>query len=182
LEAAAVNARALLTCALLLASSRAAADPGRGGDAGAALHDSRAAAAGAQAATARGEGAVAPSPAEASLVRSTEGERPPLDVTRMRFDAASVREVMRHRAPEIQKCYERVLAETGGRFQGRVVLQFVIDREGLVSRAKILRKKSTLREARVHDCVLAVRTWHFPKPADERDHPVEYPFDLKVVR
>jgi hypothetical protein len=28
--------------------------------------------------------------------------------------------------------------------------------------------------------VLTMKYWPFPKPGDNRDHPIEYPFDLKV--
>lgn len=104
------------------------------------------------------------------------------DVAQLPFDAQTIRQVMQARTPEVQACYERVLAETRSRLQGRVMLQFVIGLEGEVSAAKVVRGKTTLRSARVHDCVLAVRGWRFPRPNDARPHPIEYPFDLKVIR
>jgi TonB family protein len=104
-----------------------------------------------------------------------------LDVNRMLFDAESIRQVVRHHMPEVQRCYERVLADTGQKLEGRVMIRFVIDPNGNVSEAKLVPKKSTLKDERVVDCVLAMRRWPFPRPGDDRDHPIEYPFDLKVV-
>lgn len=103
-----------------------------------------------------------------------------LDVSRMLFDAESIRQVVSFHMPEIQECYEGVLAETGKKIEGKVVVSAVIDSEGRVTSAKPLPKKSTLREPRVVECVLAMRGWAFPKPGDNRDHPIEYPFALSV--
>lgn len=118
-----------------------------------------------------------------SLEQKPEQETAPkreLDVSRMLFDAESIRQVVSFHMPEIQECYEGVLSETGKRIEGKVVVSAVIDSEGRVTSAKVLPKKSTLREPKVVDCVLAMRGWAFPKPGDNRDHPIEYPFVLSV--
>lgn len=124
------------------------------------------------AATTAGKGAPAGQPAAPA--------KEELDVSRMFFDAESIRQVVRHHMPEIQECYEKVLADTGKKIEGRVVVGLIIDTNGIVSEARVLPKKSSLKDDRVHDCVLAIRRWFFPKPGDNRDHPIEYPFDLKV--
>ncbi|MGC4113295.1 MAG: AgmX/PglI C-terminal domain-containing protein [Myxococcales bacterium] len=103
-----------------------------------------------------------------------------LDVSRMLFDGEGVRQVVKFYMPEIQECYERVLADTGSKLEGRVVVGFIVDTNGNVTDARVLQKKSTLKNDRVHDCVLKMKYWAFPKPGDNRDHPIEYPFDLKV--
>ncbi len=103
-----------------------------------------------------------------------------LDVSHMLFDAESVRQVVSFHMPEIQECYEGVLAETGKKIEGKVVVSAVIDPAGRVTSAKALPMKSTLREPKVVECVLAVRGWTFPKSGDNRDHPIEYPFVLSV--
>ncbi|MBI5543301.1 MAG: energy transducer TonB [Deltaproteobacteria bacterium] len=103
-----------------------------------------------------------------------------LDTSKMVFDQESIRQVVKFHMPEIQECYEKVLADTGAKLEGRVVVGFIISAEGNVSEARVLAKKSSLKDDRVHDCVLAMRAWGFPKPNDNRDHPIEYPFDLKV--
>lgn len=106
--------------------------------------------------------------------------KPALDVSKMMFDAESIRQVVKHHMPEIQECYEKVLADTGQKLEGRVIVGVIIDPAGMVSDARVLVKKSTLKDDRIHDCVLAIRRWAFPPPGDNRDHPIEYPFDLKV--
>ena len=105
-----------------------------------------------------------------------------LDVSRMLFDGESVRTVVKFHMPEILECYEKVMADTGTRLQGRVVVGFIVDTNGNVTDARVLVKKSTLKDDRVHDCVLLMKYWPFPKPGDDRDHPIEYPFDLKITQ
>ncbi|MFN7131172.1 MAG: AgmX/PglI C-terminal domain-containing protein [Myxococcales bacterium] len=105
------------------------------------------------------------------------------DLTGMPFDRLAVQTVVQHHMPEIQECYEGVLADTGQRIEGRVSVGFIVDSEGMVSQARALPKKSTMKDPRVVECVLSsVRRWRFPRPGDNRDHPIEYPFDLKVVK
>ncbi|HEY3447460.1 MAG TPA: AgmX/PglI C-terminal domain-containing protein [Myxococcales bacterium] len=105
-----------------------------------------------------------------------------LDVSRMMFDGEGVRTVVKFYMPEIQECYEKVLADTGTKLEGRVVVGFIVDTNGNVTEARVLNKKSTLKDDRVHDCVLKMKYWVFPKPGDNRDHPIEYPFDLKITQ
>jgi len=108
--------------------------------------------------------------------------KPALDLARMPFDHESIRQVVKFHMSEVQDCYEKVLADTGLKIEGRAVVGFVIDGNGNVTEARPLAKKSTLKDDRVLDCLLAVRTWAFPKPPDIGDHPIEYPFDLKVTK
>ncbi len=106
-----------------------------------------------------------------------------LDVSKLPFDRMAIQQVVQHHMPAIQSCYEEVLADTGQALNGRVMVGFIVDPEGFVSEARALPKKSTMKDARVIDCVVSnVRRWRFPKPGDNRDHPIEYPFDLKVVK
>ncbi|MGI5863181.1 MAG: AgmX/PglI C-terminal domain-containing protein [Myxococcales bacterium] len=110
-------------------------------------------------------------------------EQPGLDVSRMPFDPESIRQVVKFHMPEIQRCYEKVLSDSGKRLEGRVMVGFTIDLNGNVTELKALPKKSTVKDDRVVDCVLlAARRFVFPKPPDNRIYPIEYPFDLKVTR
>jgi hypothetical protein len=104
-----------------------------------------------------------------------------LDVSRMMFDAEGIRTVFNFHMPEVQECYEKVLADSGKKIEGKVVVGLIIDANGSVSEARVLAKKSTLKDDRVHECVLQVKGWAFPKAGDNRDHPIEYPFNLKVA-
>jgi TonB family protein len=119
---------------------------------------------------------------QAAGVTGEAGAPASTPVERMPFGPQAIRQIIQERTPEVQACYERVLADTRARLQGRVVVRFIIGLDGQVSSAKVLRRGTTLNDARVHDCVLAVRGWQFPRPSDDREHPVEYPFDLKVVK
>jgi hypothetical protein len=109
--------------------------------------------------------------------------KPDIDVARMPFDARSIQEVVRFHMSEIQACYEEALRESGTKIEGRVQVNFVIDPTGTVTYAKANAKKSTVSEPRVVDCVVeTLRKWPFPKPSDNRDHPIDYPFELRVLR
>ncbi len=126
------------------------------------------------------DGGTRPAAAGASGPAAGVPGKKELDVSRMMFDAESIRIVVKFHMPEIQECYEKVLADTGQKVQGKVVLGLIIDANGSVTEARVLPKKSTLKNDSVHDFVLQARTWQFPKAGDNRDHPIEYPFELKV--
>lgn len=111
------------------------------------------------------------------------GTQEQLDVSKLPFTAASIQKVVMHHQPQVQSCYEETLAEKEKVVEGKLLTSFVITPEGLVKKAKVDRKGSTLKEPRLHDCVVAVlSTITFPKPPDGRDHPVEYPFNLKAIK
>jgi hypothetical protein len=110
-------------------------------------------------------------------------EKPALDVTLLPFTADSIKMVMEHNAPKIQDCYEDTLANRRKPVQGRISTSFKITPEGLVKSAKVERQGSTVWDAKLNDCVVAVLTSiSFPKPKDNRDYPIQYPFNLKAVR
>jgi hypothetical protein len=105
------------------------------------------------------------------------------DVTHMTFDKDSIRKIVNYHAKEVQDCYERVIADTESKFEGRVLIDMVIDVDGHVKHAEVHKKGTTLKQGRVHDCIVtAIYDWVFPKPGDGRDHPLQYPFDLKYVK
>ena len=109
--------------------------------------------------------------------------RPALRVDRMPFSQDSIREVMAYHQEEIQTCYEKTLADKEKVVEGKLNTSFVINHDGEVKEAKVLKRGTTLREPRLHQCVVETLTaMKFPKPHDKRDHPIEYPFNLKTVR
>ena len=108
----------------------------------------------------------------------------PLDVSTMPFSQDSIRKVVTHHQPQIQACYEEMLAGRSKVVEGTIQTSWVITPEGLVKKAKIEKKKTTLKDAKLHECVVTVLSaLTFPKPNDNRDHPIaSYPFNLKAVR
>jgi len=104
------------------------------------------------------------------------------DVARMPFTPDSIREVVLYNQGRIQECYEDHMAEKDKKVEGRLMTTFTIDANGLVKGAKVVKKGSTLKDAGLHDCVVAVlSSMSFPKPPDGADHPIEYPFNLKAI-
>lgn len=104
------------------------------------------------------------------------------DVTKLPFTPDSIKQVVMHYQPRIQACYEDHLATKKKAPEGLLKSTFTITPDGLVKNAKINKKTSTLRDPSVHDCVVAViSTMNFPKPPDGKDHPIEFPFNLKAV-
>ena len=105
------------------------------------------------------------------------------DVAHMRFDKDGIVAVVDFHKKEVQECYEKVIAEKEKKIEGRVLADFVVDAEGKVKDAKVAKKGTTLKDDRVHECIVTlIYDWEFPKPADGRDHPLQFPFDLKYVK
>jgi hypothetical protein len=110
----------------------------------------------------------------------------PLDVAHMPFTPDSIRQVMGHHVDEIQGCYEEWLSQKGNKTpEGKLMTSFTISPAGLVKKAKVLNKGTAypLRDPALKDCVVGVLTaLTFPKPSDGREHPIEYPFNLKAIK
>ena len=114
------------------------------------------------------------------------GGKAPLNVEQMPFTPDSIRQVMGHHLDQIQGCYEEWLAGKGNKTpQGKLMTSFTITPRGLVKKARVLNKGTdwALRDPELKECVVGVLTaLTFPKPADGRDHPIEYPFNLKAIK
>jgi hypothetical protein len=107
-------------------------------------------------------------------------KKPGPDVSKMPFTPDSVKAVVVAFQPQIQKCYEEMLAAKDKAIEGRIETAFNISPDGITTGAKVDAKKSTIKDAQLHDCVLAVlSTMEFPKPPDGKSHPIRFPFSLK---
>jgi hypothetical protein len=125
------------------------------------------------------DGGVATPAPDGGAPRPTTG----LDVSRMFFDKDDILKVVAYHTKEVQDCYEHAIAETEQKFEGRVWMDFVVDADGKVKEAKVRKKGTTLKQERVHDCIIAAAyDWLFPKPPDGKLHPLSFPFDLKFVK
>jgi hypothetical protein len=124
-------------------------------------------------------GAAAPTAAPADAPA-----KPEFDPSKLPFTEFSIKEVVRHKLPDIQQCYETAIKETGKNPpEGRVVVNFKIVSSGATSDASIKKDGTTLKNNRVQECVLEeVRAMRFPAPTDNREHPIVFPFDLKVAK
>ncbi len=99
------------------------------------------------------------------------------------FTPDTIREVVRAKQPEIERCWEQTLAGQEKPVEGKLQTHFVITPAGTVRQAKVVKKGTTLKNDALHRCVETVlSTMVFPTPPDGKDHPVEYPFNLKAVR
>lgn len=104
-----------------------------------------------------------------------------LDVSKMPFTSDSVKQVVLSWQPQIQGCYEDHLALKDKGVEGTLKTSFVITGEGLVMGAKVNKKTSSLKDPKLHDCVVAVLSnMEFPKPPDGKSQPIEFPFNLKT--
>jgi hypothetical protein len=108
----------------------------------------------------------------------------PPDVTKLPFTPDSIRMVMNYYSRDIQDCYEEILATKGNKVQeGKILTTFTISPEGFVRHAKVAREGTTIKNARLNECVVNVLTSiTFPEPSDKREHPIEYPFNLKAIK
>ncbi|HEX5751718.1 MAG TPA: AgmX/PglI C-terminal domain-containing protein [Archangium sp.] len=109
---------------------------------------------------------------------------PPPDISRLPFTPDSIREVMQYYARDVQDCYEELLAAKGNKVEeGRIMTTFTISPDGFVRNAKVARSGTTIKDARLHECVVSVLTGiNFPAPPDGREYPIEYPFNLKAIK
>jgi hypothetical protein len=104
------------------------------------------------------------------------------DVSKLPFTPDSIKQVVVFYQPKIQGCYEDHISNKKKAPEGTLKTSFTITPDGLVKAAKVDRKASSLKDPALHDCVVAVlSTMVFPKPPDSKDHPIEFPFNLKAV-
>ena len=105
------------------------------------------------------------------------------DISKLPFTPDSIKQVVLSYQPQIQGCYEESMANKGSKkVEGTLKTAWVITGEGMVKSATVKKKDSTLKDAKLHDCVVAVlSTMAFPRPPDGKDHPIEFPFNLKAV-
>jgi hypothetical protein len=103
------------------------------------------------------------------------------DVEKLPFTQDSVKQVIDFNVPKIQACYNEMLAGMTKAKEGMLKTSWVITAEGLVSKAKVEKKGTTLKDPKLHECVVVVlSSMTFPKPPDGKVHPIEYPFNLKA--
>lgn len=127
--------------------------------------------------------ALSQAPAATAPDAGTVATPPALDVSKLPFSRDTVKLVMDHHTPRIQGCYEETMAEKDRVVAGRLQTAFIVTPQGTVRAPKVLRNGTTLRVQALHQCVVAVlATLEFPKPADGREHPIEYPFNLKPIK
>jgi hypothetical protein len=102
----------------------------------------------------------------------------------MPFNQDTIRTLVRTKQPEIERCWEQYLAGQDVKAaDGKIQTKFVITPVGSVRNATVVKKGTTVKSPELHRCVTTVlSTLTFPKPPDGKDHPVEYPFNLKAVR
>ncbi|KIG16627.1 hypothetical protein DB30_04246 [Enhygromyxa salina] len=92
------------------------------------------------------------------------------------LDKDVIRRIVRAHMNEVSSCYNAGLAKNPS-LAGRVVVDFVVDGQGLVSTAKV--SDTTLGDATVGQCIAqAVKRWKFPKPRGGGLVTVSYPFVL----
>lgn len=105
------------------------------------------------------------------------------DIEKLPFTPLSIQQVVAFYAPQIQACYEETLAQKDKAVEGKLMTSFIITPEGYVKKAAVVKKGTTVKEGKLNDCVLVVLgTMMFPKPPDGKDHPIEYPFNLKAIQ
>ena len=105
-----------------------------------------------------------------------------IDLSLLPFTPDSIKQVVVSYQPQVQSCHEEAMAGAKP-IEGRVQIAFTISPEGFVKSVKADKKASTIKDARLQDClVTVVSAMTFPKPPDGKDHPIEFPFNLKAVQ
>jgi hypothetical protein len=93
------------------------------------------------------------------------------------LSAEQINRVVRANQAALRYCYEAEVQRAHG-LKGKVVVQWRVDRGGLVPMAKVA--STTMNNAAVEGCLVRqVKKWHFPKP-DGGEVQVMYPFIFGV--
>jgi hypothetical protein len=126
---------------------------------------------------------VAPEPGGATDATAVATPRKSPSPEKMPFNQASIQELVRTKQPDIERCWEQYLASPDVKASdAKIQTKFVITPVGSVRNATVVKKGTTVKSPELHRCVTTVlSTLTFPKPPDGKDHPVEYPFNLKAV-
>ncbi|HET9158311.1 MAG TPA: AgmX/PglI C-terminal domain-containing protein [Myxococcaceae bacterium] len=132
-------------------------------------------------------GSAAPEPGSpAAAPAATVGPATPArgsSPEKLPFTPDTIKDTVRAKQPDIERCWEQTLAGTEKPVDGKLQTHCVITPVGSVKQAKVVKKGTTLKDPALHRCVETVlSTMLFPRPPDGKDHPVEYPFNLKAVR
>jgi hypothetical protein len=105
------------------------------------------------------------------------------DVSKLPFTKDSIAKVVTFHQPKIQTCYEETLAVKDKAVEGTLSTSWIITPEGMVKSAKVEKKGTTLKDGRLHDCVVAViSSMNFPTPPGGKQQPITYPFNLKALK
>ncbi len=80
------------------------------------------------------------------------------------IDKEALKKVLQAHAADVQRCYEQELAQDK-LLEGKVTLRWTVQPDGSVAGVSVDEDGTTLRNRKVHDCMLAgVAAWRFPKP------------------
>ncbi len=105
------------------------------------------------------------------------------DVRGMPFTPETVKTVVTYWQTKIQTCYEETLAAKDKDVEGVLKTKWVVGASGHVKKAEVLKKGTTLKDPKLHECVVTVlSSMQFPKTPNGKDQPIEFPFNLKAVR
>ncbi len=98
------------------------------------------------------------------------------DVKPQYLDKEMILNTMKRKFPQIKSCYEKVL-KMNKKIKGVVVVEFKIQVDGSTSDIKVLKKKSTLKNKMVLNCVKnRIATIKFPKRRKGEPQTVRFPF------
>lgn len=105
-----------------------------------------------------------------------------LKVGSAEFNSKTVQSVIAEHHSDVQACYESMLARQKKPTEGSLKVAFVVGPKGTVKKARVL-KTSSLKNRKLSACVVEVlNRLVFSPPTDKRDHPIEYPFNLKAEK
>lgn len=112
-----------------------------------------------------------------------EWQGPGPDPSKLPFTPDSIKQIVAAYQPRIQECHESQMAAKDKHLEGKLVTSWVIQPDGTVKKPAVNKKASSLKDPHLNDCVIAVlSSMQFPKPSDKKDHPIEFPFNLKTIK
>lgn len=111
--------------------------------------------------------------------------KPAFDMTKLPFNKDSIRRIMITHVDEMRQCYVESLATKYGHraeaMNGKLMTTFVISSSGHVKSAGVIKERTTVMDPQMRRCIVHILTGlRFPPPNDHRDHPIQFPYQLKV--
>jgi Ca-activated chloride channel family protein len=90
-----------------------------------------------------------------------------------------VRRTVRNHIEEVSTCYQATL-ERNSKIEGKLVVQWQINKEGKATNFAPVKESSTITDARLIQCINdAFATWQFPVPPDNTLAEIRYPFSFR---
>src|SRR5215469_16118034 len=87
---------------------------------------------------------------DGGLTTATDGGTAREDPSKLPFTPYSIKKILASHHDEVQNCYEDTMANREKVIEGKLLTAFSIEADGTVRKARVLKKGTTLNDAKLH--------------------------------